>query len=49
MLDTLKSYLTKPSTYVLILIGIVIASAYARFVPSVLKQTAAKLPGAGAS
>lgn len=48
MLATLKTYLTKPSTYVLILVGIVIAYAYGRFVPGVVKQTAAKLPGAGA-
>lgn len=46
MISTIKSYLTKPSTYVLIVIGVVLAFAYSRFVPSAVKTAASKLPGA---
>lgn len=46
MLSTIKSYLTRPSTYVLIVIGVVLAFAYSRFVPGIVKDTASKLPGA---
>lgn len=46
MISNIKAYLTKPSTYVLILVGVVLAFAYSRFVPSVVKDAAAKLPGA---
>lgn len=46
MFSTIKSYLTRPSTYVLIVIGVVLAFAYSRFVPNAVKDVAAKLPGA---
>lgn len=46
MIQNLMSYLKKPSTYVILVIGIVIAFAYSRFVPGVVKSAAAKLPGA---
>lgn len=46
MFSTVKAYLTRPSTYVLIVIGVVIAFAYSRFVPGIVKDAAAKLPGA---
>ncbi len=45
-MSTIKAYLTKPSTYVLIVVGVVLAFAYSRFVPSVVKDVAGKLPGA---
>lgn len=46
MLSNILSYLKKPSTYVILVLGIVIAFAYSRFVPGVVKTAASKLPGA---
>jgi len=46
MFSNILSYLKKPSTYVILVVGILIAFAYSRFVPGVVKSAAAKLPGA---
>jgi|JI10StandDraft_1071094.scaffolds.fasta_scaffold1163916_2 hypothetical protein len=46
MLSNVISYLKKPSTYIILVVGILIAFAYSRFVPSAVKSVAAKLPGA---
>ena len=46
MFSNIPSYLKKPSTYVILVVGILIAFAYSRFVPGVVKSAAAKLPGA---
>lgn len=45
MLSTLKSYAMKPSTYVILAIGAIIAFAFGRFLGP-LKSVAQKLPGA---
>ena len=44
-MQTILSYLKKPSTYVILLIGGILVLAYSRFVGPV-KTIAAKLPGA---
>jgi hypothetical protein len=44
-MQTLLSYLKKPSTYIILVVGIIIALAYSRFLGPV-KTVAAKLPGA---
>lgn len=44
MLSTVKSYLTKPSTYVLIGVGIVLAFAYGSFLGKWAKPVASALP-----
>lgn len=48
MLSNVLAYLKKPSTYVILVLGIVIAYAYGRFVPGAVKTAASKLPGAQA-
>ena len=47
-MSTVLAFIKKPSTWVLILIGIVIAYAFGRFVPGFIKTAASKLPGAQA-
>lgn len=46
MLSNVLAYLKKPSTYVILVAGIIIAFAYSRFVPGAVKTVASKLPGA---
>lgn len=42
-MQTLKAYLTKPSTYVLLAVGIILAFAYGRYLKP-LRAAASKLP-----
>lgn len=47
MLDKIKSFATRPSTYVILALGAVLAFAFARFLDP-LKTIASKLPGSQA-
>ena len=47
MINKIKSFATKPSTYVILLVGAVIAFAFGRFLGPV-KTIANKLPGSAA-